>query len=398
MKKIEPAKRVENVTYAIRDVVVEAKKLKAQGKKILHLNIGDPNVYDFVTPQHMVDAVKDAMQKNLNGYADSAGVDEARQSIAKECEKTGIKNVTANDVLLANGVSEGIDLALTSLVNSGENFLTPLPGYPVYLAIAHKLGCPLNQYMTLEENDWHPDLDDMRSKINDGTRAIVVINPNNPTGSLYSKKTLEEIIDIANEHDLVIFADEIYNKILFDGEKHVPIASISDDVPVVTLGGLSKNYLVPGWRVGWNIFTGNNKAREDFQEATFRLARSRLSSVGPFQYAVKPALEGPQDHITDMNKRLQERRDLLYKRLNEIEGFSCTKPKGAFYAFPKFDLPIDDDKKFIYDILYKKQILAVFGTGFGYPKPDHFRLVFLPPMDVLEESFNKMEEYAKEIK
>jgi alanine-synthesizing transaminase len=346
----------------------------------------------------MIDAVKEAMQKNLNGYADSAGIQEAREAIAKECERTGIKNVTTNDILLANGVSEGIDLALTSLVNTGENFMTPLPGYPVYLAIAHKLGCPLNQYMTLEENDWHPDLDGMKKAINDKTRAIVVINPNNPTGSLYSRETLEEIIDMANEHDLVIFADEIYNKILFDGEKHIPIASLSDDVPVVTLGGLSKNYLVPGWRVGWNVFTGHPDARKKFQEAVFRLARSRLCSVGPLQYAVKPALEGPQDHIADMNSRLQQRRDLLYKRLNEIEGFSVTKPKGAFYAFPKFDLPIDDDKKFVYDILQKKKILSVFGTGFGYPKPDHFRIVFLPPMEVLEESFDKLEEYAKDIK
>jgi alanine-synthesizing transaminase len=262
--------------------------------------------------------------------------------------------------------------------------------------MAHKLGCPLNQYMTSEENGWQPDLDDLRKRVNDKTRAIIVINPNNPTGSLYSKETLEEIIDIANEHDLVIFADEIYNKIIFDGERHHPIASLSDDVPVVTLGGLSKNYLVPGWRVGWNVFTGHVDARRDFQEAAFKLGRARLCAVGPLQYAVKPALEGPQDHIVDMNRRLEERRNFMVSRFNEIDGFSCVKPGGAFYAFPKFDLPIDDDKKFVYDILHKKHILAVFGTGFGYPKPDHFRIVFLPPMEVLEESFNKLEEYVKE--
>lgn len=398
MKRIVPATRCDNVTYAIRDVVLEAKKLKAQGHKILHLNVGDPNKYDFVTPKHIIDAVKEAMEKNLNGYADSAGVDEAREAIARECERTGIKGVTPNDILMANGVSEGIDIALTALVNQGENFLTPLPGYPVYIAMANKLCCPLNQYMMDEGNGWQPDLDDMKKRINDKTRAIIIINPNNPTGALYSRQTLEEVVDFANEHNLVIFADEIYNKILFDGEKHHPVASLSDDVPVVTLGGLSKNYLVPGWRTGWNIFTGDEKARKDFQAAAFKLGRARLCAVGPFQYAVKTALEGPQDHIADMNRRLQERRDLLYKRLNEIEGFSCVKPKGAFYAFPKFDLPIDDDKKFIYDLLNKKHILAVFGTGFGYPKPDHFRTVFLAQLDVLEEAFNKLEEYAKEIK
>lgn len=396
MKTVVPAKRVENVTYAIRDVVVEAQKLERKGKRILHLNIGDPNKFDFVTPKHMVDAVSTAMGKNLNGYANSAGVWEAKEAISRECERTGINNVSPDDVLLTNGVSEGIELALMSLVNQGENFLTPLPGYPVYIAIANKLGAPLNPYMTSEENDWQPDLDDMRKKISGKSRAMIVINPNNPTGSLYSKATLEEIIDMANENDLVIFADEIYNKILYDGEKHTPIASISDDVPVITLGGLSKNYLVPGWRVGWNVFTGNEKARSDFQDAVFRVARARLCSVGPFQYAVKPALEGPQDHIADMNRRLQERRDLLHKRLNEIEGFSCVKPKGAFYAFPRFDLGVKDDKKFVLDILNKKQILTVFGTGFGYPEPDHMRMVFLPPMETLSESFDKLEEYVKE--
>lgn len=396
MKRIVPAKRSEKVTYAIRDVVVEAKKLKAQGKKILHLNIGDPNKYDFVTPKHIIEAVNKAMLANLNGYADSAGVEEAKEAIVEEAGRTGIKNVTPEDVLTTSGVSEGIELTFNSLLNPGENVLTPVPGYPVYLAVVNKIGATINQYLTSEENGWQPDLEDIRKKINEKTRGVVLINPNNPTGSLYSKQTLEEIIDLANEHDLLIFSDEIYNKILFDGEKHFPTASLTEDVPVVTFNGLSKNYLVPGWRMGWMIFSGPEEAKKDYQETVFKLARARLSAPGPFQYAVKPALEGPQNHIEDMNRRLQERRDLLYKRLNEIKGFSCVKPKGAFYAFPKIELDIDDDKKFILDILYKKQILAVFGTGFGYPRPDHFRIVFLPPLETLEESFNKLEEYVKE--
>ncbi len=395
MNGIVPAKRTEKVTYAIRDVVLEAKKLKAQGKKILHLNIGDPNKYDFVTPPHIIEAAHKAMKANLNGYADSAGVDEAREAIAKEAGRTGI-DTFKDGVLLTTGVSEGIELALNCLVNPGENILTPVPGYPVYTAVVHKVEATLNQYLTDEENGWQPDLDDIQKRINDKTRGIIIINPNNPTGSLYSKSTLDEIIDLANEHDLVIFSDEIYSKILFDGETHHSTASLVKDIPVLTFGGLSKNYLVPGWRVGWIVFSGPEEAIKDYRETVFKLARARLSSPGPFQYAVKPALEGPQDHIEDMNRRLQERRDLIYKRFNEIDGFSCTKPKGAFYAFPKIELDVKDDKKFIFDILYKKHILAVFGTGFGYPRPDHFRIVFLPPIETLDESLDKLEEYAKE--
>jgi len=396
MKKIVPSKNASKVTYAIRDVVVEAKKLKAQGKKVLNLNIGDPNVYDFVTPSHIIEAVEEAMIKNLNGYADSAGLDEAKEAIAKEALRDGIKNVTKDDVLITTGVSEGIELALTALINPGENVLTPTPGYPVYIAVVNKIGAELNQYKTDEENGWQPDIDDIKKRINKKTKGIILINPNNPTGALYSKKTLLEIIDIAREHDLVIFSDEIYNKILFDGEKHFSTASLADDIPILTFNGLSKNYLVPGWRIGWIIFSGPEEMRKDYQETIFRLARARLCSPGPFQYAVKPALEGPQTHITEMNKKLQERRDIIYKRFNEIDGFSCVKPKGAFYAFPKIEVPIKDDKQFILDVLWKKHILAVFGTGFGWPKPDHFRIVFLPPPNVLEEALDKLEEYMKE--
>ncbi len=364
--------------------------------KVLNLNIGDPNVYDFVTPRHIIEAVEKAMEKNLNGYADSAGVEEAREAVVKEAARDGIKGVTKSDVLITTGVSEGIELALNALLNPGENVLTPTPGYPVYTAVVHKIGAALNQYKTDEANGWQPDIDDIRKKINSKTKGIILINPNNPTGSLYSKKTLQEIVDIAREHNLLIFSDEIYNKILFDGEKHVSTASLANDIPILTFNGLSKNYIVPGWRVGWMIFSGPSELRAEFQETVFRLARARLCSPGPFQYAVKPALEGPQDHIPEMNRKLQKRRDLIHKRFNEIEGFSCAKPKGAFYAFPKIELDIKDDKKFIMDVLYKKQILAVFGTGFGWEKPDHFRIVFLPPLEVLDESLNKLEEYVKE--
>jgi alanine-synthesizing transaminase len=397
MKRIIPASRTEHVAYAIRDVVVEANKLKKQGKKILHLNIGDPNVYDFVTPPHIVKAAEKAMEANLNGYADSMGVEEARVAIASEAARDGIANVTPDDVLLTAGVSEGIEIAMASLVNPGENVLTPSPGYPVYTAVVHKLGAVLNQYRTDEGNGWQPDLDDMKKRITPKTRGIILINPNNPTGALYSRQTVQEIIDIANEHDLVILSDEIYSKIIFDGERHHSTASLAPDMPVLTFNGLSKNYIVPGWRVGWVVFSGQAETIADYKETLLKLARSRLSAPGPGQYSIKPALEGPQDHIAEMNAKLQQRRDIICRRLNEIEGFSCAKPKGAFYAFPRFDLPgIDDDRKFIMDILYKKQILAVFGTGFGYERPDHFRIVFLPPPEILNEALDKLEEYVRE--
>ncbi len=397
MKKIIPAERTKNVTYAIRDVVVEANKLKRQGKKILNLNIGDPNVYDFVTPAHIVKAAEKAIEANLNGYADSAGIDEAREAIAREASRQGIKGVAPSDVLMTIGVSEGIEIAMSSLVNAGENILTPSPGYPIYTAVVHKLGAVLNQYETVEANGWQPDVDGIRKRINSKTRGIILINPNNPTGALYSKRTLEEIIGLANEHDLVIFSDEIYNKILFDGEQHHSTAGLAPDLPVLTFNGLSKNYLVPGWRIGWIILSGPENMRSEYQETLFRLARARLSAPHPLQYAIKPALEGPQSHIPEMCAKLEKRRNLIYKRLNEIEGFSCAKPKGAFYAFPKFELPgVSDDRKFVMDILYKKQILAVFGTGFGYERPDHFRIVFLPPLEVLGEALDKLEEYVKE--
>ncbi len=396
MKPVIPAKRTENVTYAIRDVVVEADKLKKQGKRILYLNIGDPNVFDFETPKHMIEAVNKAMLANKNGYAHSLGLEEARESIVKDAEKKGIRNIGIDDVLISTGVSEGVEMALASLVNPGENFLTPSPGYPVYTAIASKIDSVLNQYKTNEENGWQPDIEDMKRRINNKTKAIILINPNNPTGALYSKKILEEIIDLANEHGLIIFSDEIYDKILFDGEKHVSTASLSDDVPVLTLNGLAKNYLVPGWRIGWVMFNDPRGVLNEFKEAVFKLARARLSSPHPVQYAVKPALEGPQDHIKEVNKKLEERRDITYKRLNEIEGFSCVKPKGTFYAFPRIEFDVKDDKKFVLDVLYKKQILLVHGTGFGYEKPDHFRIVFLPQPEILKEAYDKLEEYVKE--
>lgn len=390
---IKPAKRTENITYAIRDVVVEADKLKAQGKQILHLNIGNPNIFDFKTPQHMIDAVKKAMDENRNGYAHSMGLDEGKEAIVRDASRKGIQTVK-DDVIICSGVSEGIEMCFAALLNPGENILTPSPGYPLYTSMVHKFQGVLNQYKCIESDGWQPDIEDIRSRINEKTRGIVIINPNNPTGALYGRKVLKEIIDLANEHDLVIFSDEIYDKILFDGESHISTASISKDIPILTFNGLSKNYLAPGWRIAWMMFSGPEREMGDYKEGISKFARARLSSNFPIQYAIKPALEGPQDHIPEAVKKLEERRNLTFKRMNEIKGFRLTKPKGAFYAFPGFDLPVKDDKKFVMDLLREKLILFVHGTGFGYEKPDHMRIVFLPDMETLSKAYDKLEEYV----
>lgn len=392
---IVPAKRTERITYAIRDVVVEADKLKAQGKRILHLNIGNPNIFDFSTPKHMVDAVKKALETNRSGYAHSMGETEARESIVKEAGRKGIKT-SASDTIVCSGVSEGIEMCFAALMNQGDNVLTPLPGYPLYRAMVNKFQGEMNEYACDEENGWQPDVEDIRKRINEKTKGIVLINPNNPTGALYGKKVLNEIIDLANEHSLVIFSDEIYDKIIFDGERHISTASLADDVPVVTFNGLSKNYLAPGWRIAWLCFSGNRKGFPEYKEAVAKLARARLSSSLPMQFAVRPALEGPQDHIKETVRKCQERRDLTYKRFNEIEGFHLTKPKGAFYAFPGFDLPVKSDKDFVLGLLREKNVLVVYGTGFGFKSPDHFRVVMLPDLKTMGEAYDKIEEYVKE--
>ncbi|MFH1445217.1 MAG: aminotransferase class I/II-fold pyridoxal phosphate-dependent enzyme [Nanoarchaeota archaeon] len=390
---VEVAKRTENVTYAIRDVVVEADKMKKQGHKILHLNIGDPNVFGHKPPESLIEAVVQAMKDNKNGYAHSMGVQEAREAILKESERKGIKT-NIDSIITTTGASEGITLCMQSLVNSGENILTPCPGYPLYNSVTNLLEAEHNHYMMDENNEWQPDIDDMKKKVNDKTKGIVIINPNNPTGALYSRQTLQEIVDIANEKDLVIFSDEIYDKLVFDGERLNATASLSDDVPVVTFGGLSKNYIAPGWRAGWMIFSGAENRIGPLRETVAKLSRARLCAPHPFQYAIKPALEHEEKSALKMRDKMQINRDITHKLLNEIEGISCVKPKGSFYAFPKIEKPIENDKKWVIDLLHQKHILVVHGTGFGYPTPDHFRVVFLAQPEMLEEAYAKIGEFV----
>ena len=390
---IKPAKRTENITYAVRDIVVLANEVAKSGKEMLYLNIGDPNIYDFAPPRHMIEATYEAMKKNYNGYSPSSGIKEAVAAIEKEADRKGIKNI--HDIFVTTGASEAIDLCLTALVDEGENVLTPTPGYPLYTAISNKLRAIENPYYLDESNGWQPDIEDIKSKINEKTRAIILINPNNPTGSNWEKETLLQIIDIALEHNLLIFADEIYDKLLMDGKKHISIASLNPDVPVVTFGGLSKNYIVPGFRIGWGIVSGPEQVLHNYIEAINKLLRARLSANHPEQYGISAALAGSQEHLVEVLSKLHKRRDITVEMLNEIEGITCVKPEGAFYAFPRLHIK-NSDTHFVTQLLKETGVVLVPGSGFGQVEgTKHFRLVFLPKEEILVKAYSKIREFFR---
>ncbi len=385
--EILAATRLDNVRYAIRDLAVLADEVAKGGKKILMLNIGDPLKFDFATPPHMIDAVLKAMRDGHNGYAPSSGSGEAVTAIRAEAERKGIHNVL--DVFVTSGVSEAVDICFNALMNPDENVLCPSPEYPLYTAIVAKMGLKPNPYDLKEESGWEPDLDDIRRKITPKTRGLVFINPNNPTGAVYSHQTLEAIADIAREHNLVVFADEIYEKMVLEG-KHVTFAALAPDVPVVTFGGLSKNYLVPGWRVGWGIVSGPQKFVQPYVDGINRLLRARLCASYPMMFAIKAALEGPQTHIAETNAKLKARRDVTMQWANSTPRVSCVKPCGAFYAFPKIDIP-GPDEDFVKKLLIEEQVLVVHGSGFGQaPGTHHFRIVFLPDEATLGQAYAKI--------
>lgn len=393
MKKIIPSRRTENITYAIRDVVMAANKLKAEGKKILHLNIGDPNIFDFDTPQHMKDAVTKAMKDGNNGYSPAVGIPEAVEAIRDEAERKGIRNIL--EIFVSTGGSEAIELCMTGLLDSGDNILIPSPGYPLYSAVTAKLETEGRPYYLDEDNEWQVDVEALEGLIDDKTKGIVVINPNNPTGGLYTKDNLLKVLELARKYNLIVFSDEIYDKLTFDGEEHISTASLAYDVPIVTFNGISKSYLAPGWRLGWAVMSGPVDLMSDYIEAVMKMVRARLCANHPEQYSIKPALEGQQEHIQETIKKMQERRDLTFKRLNEIKHLSCVKPKGAFYAFPRINLDIND-KEFVLKLLNENLVLTVFGIGFGQrPGTAHFRVVFLPPMDILEKSYDELEKFME---
>jgi len=393
-REITPASRLANVRYAIRDLACYADEVTKQGHKILPLNIGDPNVFDFVTPSHLIEAVYAAMRENKNGYAPSSGITQAVEAIRGEAAKKGI--TTVQDVFVTSGVSETVDLCLAALLNPGEDLLTPCPDYPLYSAVLAKLGIGLNAYYLNEDDGWQPDLDDIKRKITPRTRGIVLINPNNPTGSVCTRAMLEEIAELARRHNLVILADEIYDKLILDDDEHVAFAAVAPDVPTVTFGGLSKNYLAPGWRIGWGIVSGDAAAVKPYNDGIQKLLRARLCANHPEQYAIKPALEGPQDHLIEVRRKLRSRRDLTVKMCNAMPRVHCVSPRGAFYAFPSIDIPEGDDV-FVRELILQKHVMVVHGSGFGQkPGTQHFRIVFLPDEKTLEKAYAAIAELMRE--
>jgi alanine-synthesizing transaminase len=393
-REIAAAQRLDNVRYAIRDLVSVAEEVIAQGHKVLPLNVGDPLNFDFETPAHLIEAVHKAMRDGKNGYAASQGVPEALEAIRGEAARKGI--TTVRDVFVTTGVSETVDLCISALVNPGEDILTPRPDYPMYSAVLCKLGIALNAYDLNEEDAWQPELADIERKLTPHTRAIVLINPNNPTGSLCSREMLEQIAEIARRNHLVVFADEIYDKLILDDTSHIAFASVAPDVPCITFGGMSKNYLAPGWRIGWGIVSGDGAAIKPYVEGIHRLLRARLCANHPEQYAIKAAVEGPQDHLTDVRRKLRARRDLTQNWCEGTPRVSCVAPQGAFYAFPRIDIP-ESDEVFVKELIRQKHVMVVHGSGFGQkPGTQHFRIVFLPDEGTLTKAYAAIGEFIRE--
>lgn len=383
---IEASKRSDLVSYPIRDIVQEAKILEDKGTKMLYLNIGDPAPFGFRPPQHILDAFSDAVKQNYSGYAPSEGDPELRQTIAK------YEGVNECDVFVCTGLSEGIDFLFQAMIDPGRSVLLPEPTYPLYLTKQRISYGPVDFYQT--DENFQPDPDNIRKSIDEFTKAILIINPNNPTGVVYSRKVLQDIVDIAGEYKLPIIADDAYEKLVFDGE-YVNLRDICKDVPIVSGNSLSKNYIYPGSRCGYLAFHG--EGWDDVKDATQRLCNQRLSSNWEVQRAYIAAIEGSNDHITKFNATLKQRRDLMVKRVNEIEGLSVPVPNGSFYAFIKVDKkgPWKNDWDFV-RLLLKEGVVAVPGSGFAPTRDgDYFRIVFLPPMEQLDEAFNRIENLMK---
>ena len=360
---IRTAKRVDRFSYAIRNIVVEAKKVEQTGMKVRYLNIGDPNQFGFLTPPHLIEAVVKAMRDGHNGYTPSPGIAEAREAAAADFVSRGV-DVSADRVLITSGTSEGIELALTGIVDEGEEVLVPSPTYPLYTAVLAKIGARPAYYRTDHTREWMPDLDHIRSLINPRTRALVVIDPNNPTGAIYGEKMQRDLIALAESHGLVILADEVYGDLAYDGAVP-PMAALDKDAPIISYSSLSKAYLAPGWRAGW-MAVGSSPRLDPALAAIKKLADGRLCSPGPMQYTVTAALTGDRSHQIEFRRQLRGRAELTTARMNAIPGMSCVAPRGAFYAMPKVELPKGKtDVDYVLGLLRSKGILCVYGSGFG---------------------------------
>ncbi|KIF80740.1 pyridoxal phosphate-dependent aminotransferase [Noviherbaspirillum autotrophicum] len=395
MRPIQKSKKLADVCYDIRGPVLEkAKQMEDEGHKIIKLNIGNLAVFGFDAPDEIV---RDMILNlpNSAGYTDSKGLFAPRKSIMHYTQEKKITGVTIDDIYIGNGASELIVMGMNALLNSGDEVLVPAPDYPLWTAAVSLSGGTPVHYVCDEQADWYPDIEDIKRKITTNTKAIVVINPNNPTGALYPVELLEQIVELARQHQLIIFADEIYDKTLYDGATHTSIASLADDVLFVTLNGLSKNYRSCGYRAGWMVVSGQKKHAKDYIEGLNMLASMRLCANVPGQFAIQTALGGYQS-INDLvapGGRLARQRDLAHRLLTEIPGVSCVKPRAALYMFPKLDpkmYPIENDQQFAYELLAEEKVLIVQGTGFNWIAPDHFRVVFLPNSDDLAEAVGRI--------
>ena len=398
MKTFEKSTKLDNVCYDIRGPVMdEANKMIADGIQILKLNIGNPAPFKFTAPDEIVHDMMYNL-RDCEGYSDSKGLFSARKAIMQYCQPKGIPNVGINDIYTGNGVSELITMAMQGLLNNGDEILVPAPDYPLWTASVTLAGGTAVHYVCDEEQDWYPDIDDIKKKVTDKTKGIVIINPNNPTGALYPKEILEQIVEVARQNGLIIFADEIYDRLVMDGEKHTSIASLAPDIMCVNFNGLSKSHRIAGYRVGWMCLSGDKSRAKGYIEGLNLLSSMRLCSNVPAQSIVQTALGGKQsiDDLLLPGGRIYEQRNYIYDALCDIPGITVKKPKAAFYIFPKMDIKkfgIKDDMQFALDLLKEKKILITQGTGFNMPLPDHFRIVYLPNKETLRQAMESMKEF-----
>ncbi|PQA82470.1 aminotransferase [Limnohabitans sp. TS-CS-82] len=400
MKKIQKSNKLSNVCYDIRGPIMDrARQMEEEGHKIIKLNIGNLAVFGFDAPEE----IQQDMIRNLPtsaGYSDSKGIFGARKAVMHETQKQGIKGVTLDDIYLGNGASELIVMATNGLLNNGDELLLPAPDYPLWTAAVSLSGGTPVHYVCDEANGWMPDIEDIRSKITKNTKGIVVINPNNPTGALYSDELLMQIVELARKHGLIIFADEVYDKVLYDGVKHTPLGSLSEDVLTLTFNSLSKSYRSCGYRAGWLVVSGDKKPAADYIEGLNMLSNMRLCANVPGQWAIQTALGGYQS-INDLvgeGGRLRKQRDLAYELITAIPGVTCVKPQAALYMFPRLDpkvYPIKDDQQFFLELLQETKVMLVQGTGFNWKTTDHFRIVFLPHEDDLREAISRIAKFLE---
>lgn len=401
MKTFNKSTKLDNVCYDIRGPVMdEAVRMESDGQRILKLNIGNPAPFGFAAPDEVI---RDMMYnlRECEGYSDSKGIFSARKAIMQYCQIKGIKGVDINDIYLGNGVSELITMAMQGLLDNGDEILVPSPDYPLWTASVTLAGGNAVHYMCDEQNEWNPDLDDIKKKITPNTKGIVIINPNNPTGALYSDEILKEIVEIARQNDLILFADEIYDRLVMDGLAHTALASLAPDVPCISFNGLSKSHRVAGFRVGWMVISGDKKKIKGYIEGLNLLSSMRLCANVPAQSIVQTALGGVQsvDELLLPGGRIYEQREFVYNALCEIDGISVVKPKAAFYIFPKLDTKkfnLHDDEKLVLDFLKAKKVLLMHGKGFNYPTPDHLRIVYLPRRRILGEAMDAFKDFLSD--